>query len=357
MDEEHYSTTLPSGSRTFLVEGRRFILPKAILARNSEVFLGITPDEEITKLDDHAEAFEDFVDILFDPFTSCLLQPEPSLRKILHVLQISNKYCCDTIEGRARPLAIQMTTGATLKSHIGPLLSAVEVFRIAVKASLLTYHDAWELIMGSFKEQKMTARGLIDEARRSGMSKFVGAAFYEVMISGRKKWSTDESLSLSERQVLMKGMLSCVDDWDAFAMRLASGSLQVPCRILRNKHSGSQNEGMMDTESPDSDGDNEIYIVTEDVKNCRLHVRRQYNEELATISQIHALHRIPTYDIIRRLACIQESLPPVDKTWGSDRWNYPSHLCSHCWRDVVSCAARTNTFIKESRLPFYFIER
>ena len=94
-NEDHYSTTLPSGSRTFLVGGRRFIvrycissapfaclssvcchqLPKAILARNSEIFLEIGPNvgsTEVTMLDDRAEAFEDFVDVLLEYVIPCI---------------------------------------------------------------------------------------------------------------------------------------------------------------------------------------------------------------------------------------------------------------------------------------------
>ncbi len=250
------------------------------------------------------------------------------------MLQISNKYCCDTIEGRARPLVIQMTAEETIRSHIGPLLSAVDVFRIAIKASVPSN---------------------------------------EVMLSGRKKWNTDESLTLSERQVLMKGMLSCVDDWDAFVMRLSSGNLKVPYQRSHSRHSRSLDEGIVnfatehgvnawmmgtDLEStpagpPDvPDGDSEVSVQVTELRAMHCyHNRREYIEELATISQIHAFHRIPTCDIIGRLARIQESLPPADIEFS----NYPSHFCGGCWRDVVSCAEETKAFI-ESRLPFHFIE-
>ncbi|KAF8313340.1 uncharacterized protein EI90DRAFT_3136729 [Cantharellus anzutake] len=328
---EHYSTSLPRGSQTFLVQGRRFVVPKALLAQNSDVFLEISPDEnskDVTTLDDHSEAFEDFVDVLFNPFTSCLLRPSPPLRKILHILQISNKYCCEVIEGLARPLAVRMTQKENIRSHIDSSLSALSIFRIGIKASEPSiYRNAWELILESFRKQKMTSYDLIDEGRRSGLRELLASAFYEVMISGRKKWDEEPGLTLHERQALTRGMLSCTEDWDAFVSRLASGDLEVPYQ----RSPAISSLGMMPENVPPKTP----------VRHCDYHDRHHYNAELATISQINASYKVPTYDVMGRLSRIKQEV--LD------------HLMNKCWDDVVSCADETKAFI-ESRLPFYFVE-
>ncbi|KAF8313343.1 uncharacterized protein EI90DRAFT_3294514 [Cantharellus anzutake] len=349
---DHNSTSLPRGSQTFLVEGRRFMIPKALVAQNGDIILEIGaaggPEEAIT-LDDHSGAFEDFVDVLMNPLRSCLLQPSPPLGKILNVLQISHKYGCEVVEDTARSLAVRMTTKEEIKSHIGPFLPAVNVYRIGVKVfEPSIYRNAWELILESFREHRMTARDLINEGRHSGLDELLASALYEVMILGRERWDR-EGLSSKARQALTRAMLSCTEDWDAFVLRLASGNLEDPRQQLRWR---DRTSASFIHPTPGNEP------ITQTSSRCSSHNRRPYRTDLARISQIHAFYKVPTYDIIGRLSRITDedsNVPFARCSEHCSSHNCQSRHCSDCWKTVVFHAYETKAFI-ESHLPFCFFE-
>ncbi|KAF8313342.1 uncharacterized protein EI90DRAFT_3092011 [Cantharellus anzutake] len=282
--------------------------------------------------------------VLMNPLESCLFQPSPPLRKILNILQISHKYCCEAIKNFARPLALRMTSSTSIRAHTGPSLPVEIVFRIGVKVfESSIYRSAWGLILEAFREHKMTARDLLNEGRHSGLDEILASALYEAMISGRERWDRD-GLSSKARQALARGMLSCTEDWNAFVFRLASGNLEVPWRQPRRRSAFLPHPTPV--EGP--------YIVIP--SQCCRHARQQYNAELATISQIHAFFRVPSYDIIGRLSKIREELPDIrNNPHHHEQWRYPSHECEDCWGTVVAYAKETKALIT-SQLSLYFFE-
>ncbi|KAF8328067.1 uncharacterized protein EI90DRAFT_3290621, partial [Cantharellus anzutake] len=284
---KHPSTLLPRGSQIFIVEGNEFLVPRALLAHISEVFRGIDSTEDSDEpimLDDSAEAFRDFVDVLFDPFTSCLVQENPDLRQLLHVLQVAHKYCANDIEERARKIVSRMTQDM-IRLHLGPNLSALDVFRIASKACCPAIaEDAWDIVLESYKKHKVDSKSLLDEGLHSGFEKFLLSAYYNIMIQGPTHWEKDTALTSDVKNTLAFGTLRCMGDWEALMARLASGKLDIP--LPTNVE--PERESVSISPSP----------------FCDYHFTGGYYSEIAFIAQVYSYYGVSPYDVVGKLhAC------------------------------------------------------
>ena len=261
-----------------------------------------------------------------------------------------------------------MTREKFIKTHLQPDLTASDVFRIANECRVdWIAQNAWELILKSFRSGSIKARELLDEGQTSGLKKYMVSAYYEVMLTGRSNWGVDLTLSAVERQNLTLGMLGCFEEWDAFVLRLSTGSLgnsspssttiiPLPCPSSRT------------TTPPMSPIPARLRFFGDDYRaldpslppeakrpECQHHHRSEYYAELGIISQLYAIDRVQPYDILRKLHLIKDDIDrpnPPDSDW--DLPKFPTLYCNACWGNVVDCA-RENIPYVQGRLSQYFL--
>ena len=162
------------------------------------------------------------------PFESPLHQPNPSLKRVLNILQIANKYCVEKLEKRAESIAQQLTEPSILRSHLSEKLTLIDVFRIgSTLENDLMARNGWNLITEDFRADKLSARKLLDEAGDSRHPHFLISAYYQIMLRGARSWENDQELSGIERQRLTQGFVRCCEEWEAFASHVSAGGIKA----------------------------------------------------------------------------------------------------------------------------------
>ncbi|KAF8313339.1 uncharacterized protein EI90DRAFT_3092003 [Cantharellus anzutake] len=190
-----------------------------------------------TRLDDSADVFEDFVNLLYDPFNSPLFPTQGTqvqLKPVLHILQIAYKYHAKDIEKRASAIAEELTQPRNLPSHLGISLTCIDIFRIAINVKrIIIAENAWKVMVTRFLSGELDSRSLLDEAM--GQPRFLGSAYYIVMLGGPHKWREDPKLSIDEVSRLSQAFQYCMEEWDGFVSRVAQSNLDIPKRLARHR--------------------------------------------------------------------------------------------------------------------------
>jgi len=215
---------------TFSVEGVLFKIPKAMLQIHSEAFASMLGFEDASGkpivLEDPLPAFEEFCKVIFTPYEACLETAHPSssdLEKVIGVLTLAHKYCAVDMEARAKAIAIDLTRAEVIRTHITPTLSAIQIFDTALLVdSPEMIATAKVAIIADFREKNIPPRSMLALGERHRDGKMIALAYYQIMLSGRRTWMTDETLSNKHKQDLIQLMLFCVDEWDSIAREWGS---------------------------------------------------------------------------------------------------------------------------------------
>jgi len=193
---------------------------------------------EAIVLDDSSDAFAEFCEVLYTPFESCLGYGQPDLRRILLVLTIANKYCATSIETRARTLALQLTRPRVIRAHVTDLLPSSRIMEIGFNLGLEEIvTPAWDAVVEDFRAKKLAAFEILALAERTNEPRFIGEAYYQVMLLGRDVWATDPCLTDAHRQNLFMGTINCVNAWDALAREWGAID-SVPHQCVHESHHG-----------------------------------------------------------------------------------------------------------------------
>jgi len=219
----------PSGSLTVSVDNVLFKIPLALLQVHSVIFssmidVGSDSGEPIV-LQDSVEAFREFLKVLLRPFESCLdLDKEVShdLSKVLKVYTIAHKYCAASIEQRAKSIAISLTTADVVRDHISPTLTAIQIYDIALLVGCdeissvlrnVIISDSWS---GTIPPLDLLALG-----ERHSDSQFAGLALYRIMLLGRDSWLNDPRITVSQGELLARGLFRFYEEWEAVSKGFA----------------------------------------------------------------------------------------------------------------------------------------
>ncbi|KAF8313341.1 uncharacterized protein EI90DRAFT_3092008 [Cantharellus anzutake] len=92
--------------------------------------------------------------------------------------------------------------------------------------------NAWTIMVGKFLNGELGARSLLDEGMESRQPRFLGSAYYIVMLKGPKKWLNDLKLSEEEISRLVQAFHHCTEEWDNFELRVSEGDFDIPDHLV-----------------------------------------------------------------------------------------------------------------------------
>ena len=281
------------------------------------------------------------------PIESPLQQPNPSLKCVLNILQIANKYCAEKLEKRAESIAHQLTKPSILRSHLSERLTHIHVFRVGnIVQNSSVAHNGWSLIVEDFRAGKLSARSLLDEARRSQHVHFLVSAYYQIMLGGGRSWEKNQELSGDERWRLTYGLARCCEEWDAFVSRISVGDFVIPEYLLLKQKNIKETRGDGVSEDGEALGEkSEVELVgplrfPPSFQGATLNLY----DIVGAITMIHTEKGLRNWDIIGRLKNVANLQPRFGWSW------------INSWVELRDCAKTTLIIIKACLASFFLLD-
>src|SRR5258708_1954715 len=260
------------------------------------------------------------------------LYSKPSLKTVLNVLRIANKYCAANIEKVAASIAEKLT-GSNLASHLSEKLTHIDVFRTGntVENAKVTKH-AWRLSLDDLRAGKLSARSFLDAARHSQDANFLVSAYYQIMLRGVRSWEKDQDLSNDECRRLTRGFARCCEEWDAFVSRLSVGDFDIPQYLLPKQNINEIGDGV---------SDQGINVLTDVSSKNKTTPTRNLYEIVEVMARQHTEKGLRCWDIIGRLKAMEHLKLP---------WNW------NVYKDELGkCCEGTLSIIETSCLASFFL--
>lgn len=157
--------------------------------------------------------------LLISPFASCLstdYYSSKNLKSIMQVYTIAHKYCAFALEQRAKRFAVELIKNNSIRDHIKPDFTAIQILRIAkIVGCVEIMNAARDAIIKDIWTGKIVPYDALEFGQEMNDPKILGPAYYQILRLGRKAWDIEPRLSLAIRERLNNGLLSLYEEWDA----------------------------------------------------------------------------------------------------------------------------------------------